>query len=194
MDMKLKDLLEEKKSAILKKWFETIIETYPTDTSGFLKKQKDRFTNPVGYSITQGAENILQALLEDKDLSQGLPYLEDIIKVRAIQDFTPARAIAFVFYLKIVVREELEKEIRQKQIYEALLSFETKVDDLALLAFNIYSECRDQLNNVKIAELKRMTFSLMKNANVLYDITAQESEQSDTGAQEFEQHDLKFSI
>ncbi|WP_309446486.1 RsbRD N-terminal domain-containing protein [Desulfosporosinus nitroreducens] len=43
MDMKLKDLLEKKKSTILQRWFEAIMATYPADTSGFLKKQKDMF-------------------------------------------------------------------------------------------------------------------------------------------------------
>jgi hypothetical protein len=176
MDIKLKDLLIEKRSSILKKWFDAIIETYPTDTSGFLKKQKDRFANPVGHTISQGTESILEALIVGKDLNEGPSYLEDIIKVRAIQDFKPAKAISFIFLLKKVVREELEKEIRQKQIYDALLIFESKVDDLALLAFNIYTECREQLNQVKIDELKRMTFTLMKKANLMYDVPAQEFE------------------
>lgn len=193
METKLKDLLKEKKAVILSKWFDAIIDTYPADTSGFLKKQKDRFTNPVGSTITQGTESIFEALIACLDLSESFPYLEDIIKVRAIQDFTPAKAVSFIFFLKNVVREELAKEIRQKQIFEALLDFETKVDDLALLAFNIYTQCREQLNQVKIDELKRMTFTLMKNANILYDVPAQESEQYDIPAH-YEQHDLKFNI
>ena len=193
METKLKDLLEDKKAVILTKWFDAVIKTYPGNTPGFLKGQKDRFANPVGFTITQGLESMLEALIAGKDLSDEFPYLEDILKVRAVQDFTPAKAVSFIFFLKNVVRDVLAKEIRQKQIYEALLDFETKVDDLALLAFNIYTKCREQLNQIKIDELKRMTYTLMKNANILYDVPAQESEQYDIPAQ-FEQHDLKFNI
>ena len=179
MDMKLKDLLEEKKSSISKKWFEAIVETYPTDASGFLKKQKDRFANPVGHTISQGTESILDALIEEKDLPEELPFLDDIIKVRAIQDFTPSKAMAFIFLLKKVVREELEKEIRQNQIDDELLTFELKIDELALFAFDIYAKFRDQLNELKTDELKRMTYTLLKKANLMYEIPAQEFKQKE---------------
>ena len=53
MNLKLKDLMEGKKSVILERWFDAILETYPTDSSGFLKKQSDRFANPVGHTISQ---------------------------------------------------------------------------------------------------------------------------------------------
>jgi len=49
MDVKLKDLLEEKRSDITKKWFEAIMETYPTEATGFLRKQKDMFANPMSW-------------------------------------------------------------------------------------------------------------------------------------------------
>ncbi|HEY8909039.1 MAG TPA: RsbRD N-terminal domain-containing protein [Desulfosporosinus sp.] len=184
MDMKLKDLLEEKRPAITKKWFDAVMETYPTDTSGFLKKQKDMFANPVGHVISQGVESILEALIQGKELSESVPFLEDIIKVRAVQDFTPSKAMSFIFLLKKVVREELDKEIRQNQMYDALLEFESKIDDLALFAFDIYSKCREQLNELKTDELKRMTFTLLKKANLMYEIPVEE----------FEHKDLKCNI
>ena len=174
MDIKLKDLLERKKSAVLKRWFDAIIETYPTDTSGFLKKQKDMFANPVGHVFTQGIESILEILIEGKDLAEGSPFLDDIIKVRAIQDFTPSKAVSFVFLLKKVVREELEKEIRQSEIAEALLEFESEVDSLAPLSFDKYLKCREQIYQLKTDELKRMTFRLLKKANLMSEIPVQE--------------------
>lgn len=179
MDMKLKDLLEDKKSAILKRWFEVIIQTYPTDTSGFLKSQKDQFANPVGHVFTQGIEKILEALMGGKDLAEDLPFLDDIIKVRAIQDFTPSKAVSFVFLLKKVVREELEKEILQSQVSDALLEFESKIDDLALLSFDKYIKCREMIYKLKTDELKRMTFTLLKKANLMSEIPVEEFERRD---------------
>ncbi|ODA40773.1 RsbRD N-terminal domain-containing protein [Desulfosporosinus sp. BG] len=179
MDIKLKDLIEGKKSVILERWFDAIIETYPTDATGFLKKKQDRFANPVGHAISKGTEGILEVLVGEKELSEDLPFLNDIIKVRAIQDFTPSKAISFVFLLKKVVRETLEKEIRQNQIYDALLRFESKIDDLALFAFNIYVKCREQIYELKTDELKRMTYTLLKKANLMYEIPVPEFEIKD---------------
>ena len=64
MDMDLKSQLKAKKSAIVKKWFDAVAETYPENTSGFLKKQKAQFTNPVGYTLSEGLEGLFEALLK----------------------------------------------------------------------------------------------------------------------------------
>ncbi|TGE31602.1 RsbRD N-terminal domain-containing protein [Desulfosporosinus sp. Sb-LF] len=176
MDAKLKDLLVDKRSAISKGWFIAIMETYPTDTSGFMQKQQDQFANPVGHTIRQGVEGLLDALLEEKDFNEGMPFLDDIIKVRAVQDFTPSKAMSFIFLLKNVVHVELGKEIRQNQITDLLFSFESRIDDLALFAFNIYVKCREQIYELKSEELKRMTHLLLKKSNLAYEIPAQELE------------------
>ncbi|HZK53538.1 MAG TPA: RsbRD N-terminal domain-containing protein [Desulfosporosinus sp.] len=179
MDIKLKSLLEEKKSSILSSWFDAIMESYPTDNTGLFKKQEDRFANPVGHTFNQGMESILEALVAEKELAESLPFLDDIIRVRTVQDFTPAKAVDFIFKLKKVVREALKKEVRQDRLDEALLNFESKIDDLALLAFNIYVTCRDQLNQLKVDELKRMTFTLLKKANLMSEIPMEEFERRD---------------
>ena len=176
MEINLKKHLEEKRSVILEKWFEAIMATYPTDSTGFLKKQKDRFLNPVGHTFTEGINSIIEALIVGEGFAESLPFIDDIIRVRAIQDFSPAQALSFVFSLKRVVREELEKEIRQNQLYDELLKFESEIDELALYAFNIYVKCREQLSDLKTDELKRMTFTLLQKANLMSEIPVEEFE------------------
>lgn len=179
MDKKFFGILEEKKSNISKRWLGAIIASYPNDNSGFLMNQKDRFANPVGYTFSTGIEGILEVLIKGEDFSESLSFLEDIIKVRAIQDFSPSKALAFMFQLKTIVREELEGEIRQNQIYDALLVFESKIDDLALNAFDIYMKYREQIYELRTDELKRMTFTLLKKANLMSEIPVQESEREE---------------
>ena len=179
MEIVFIDLLKEKKSTIAEKWFQAIIASYPMDTSGFLKNQADRFANPIGHTFSNGIDSILTSLVEGDSFDEGLPFLEDIIKVRAIQDFTAAKALDFIFALKMIVREELDKEIRQDQITSSLLGFESKVDDLALFAFDIYVKCREQIYQLKTDELKRMTFTLLKKANLMSEIPVQEFESKD---------------
>ena len=176
MESNLKKYLEEKRSVILEKWFEAIMATYPTDSTGFLKKQKDRFLNPVGHTVSEGINGVIEALIVGEGFAESMPFIDDIIRVRAIQDFSPAQALNFVFSLKRVVREELEKEIRQNQLYDELLKFESRIDELALYAFNIYVKCREQLSDLKTDELKRMTFTLLKKANLMSEIPVEEFE------------------
>lgn len=179
MDIKLKEILEDKKSTISKRWLNAIMATYPNDNSGFLMNQGDRFANPVGYTFSKGIDGIIEVLVKGEDFADGLPFLEDIIKVRAIQDFTPAKAVGFIFHLKTIVREDLRKEMRQNQIHDELLEFESKIDDLALTAFDIYVKYREQIYELRTDELKRMTFTLLKKANLMSEIPVQEFEHKD---------------
>ena len=43
--MKLENLLLQKKTAILERWYELILESYPSETGLFLKENKDRFSS-----------------------------------------------------------------------------------------------------------------------------------------------------
>jgi hypothetical protein len=167
--MMLKDLLSQKKASILKKWFHLIFETYPPDSSGFLNKEKNRFKNPVGHTIAQSIESIFDELIRGKEIDKDkvTPFLDNIIRIRAVQDFSPSRAIAFIFLLKGAVKEELEREIRQHRLFEELLRFNSDIDNLALLGFNIYMECRERLYKIRINEWKRASSNLLKKANLI---------------------------
>lgn len=53
----LHDFLKKEKKAILEKWFNLILETYPVDTASWIKKDKNQFTNPVGGYNLKGDRN-----------------------------------------------------------------------------------------------------------------------------------------
>lgn len=173
--MNLKDLLSKKKKPILERWFNLIIETYPPETTQFLKSQKDRFANPVGATIFQGIEGIFDQFLQESESEKISAFLDNVIRIRAVQDFTASQALVFIFHLKKVIREELKNEIREKGLSDEMLALESAIDDLALLSFDIFMECREQVYELKANEVKNMTFSLLKKANLIYDIEEQES-------------------
>jgi len=170
LDINLKDLLLEKKSTILKRWFNMILETYPSTTSNFLKKQKNCFANPVGYNISQGINGIFDELLNEADTDKVSPFLDNIIRIKAVQDFFPSQAMSFIFLLKKALRESLGNKIHGTHISEELLLFESKIDDLALLSFDIYMKCREKVYELKANELRNMPFSLLRKANLIYEI------------------------
>ena len=181
--MKLYNLLSEKKSAILDRWHDAVLDTYPSDTSGFLKGQKNPFLNPVGFTIFQGIENLFEELLCEnnppisplvKGGEGGLSgeraslFLDNIIRIRAVQEFTPSQSVAFVLLLKNAIREELKSELVERQLLEELLFFESKIDDMALLSFDIYMKCREKLFQLKVNELQSWTFRKLQRADEIY--------------------------
>ena len=178
--MKLYNLLSEKKSAILNRWYDAVLDTYPSDTSGWLKGQKNPFLNPVGSTIFQGIENLFEELLCEnnppisplvKGGEGGLSgeraslFLDNIIRIRAVQEFTPSQSVAFVLLLKNAIREELKSELVERQLLEELLFFESKIDDMALLSFDIYMKCREKLFQLKVNELQSGTFRKLQRAD-----------------------------
>jgi hypothetical protein len=166
--MDLKILLQERKTTIVKRWFDSITETYPDDTSRFLKKHKDQFTNPVGYTISEGIEHLFDALLQGMLQDKVSAFLDSIIRIRAIQDFTPSEAVAFIFRLRKVIRQELGDEIlKQQGMLEALSAFDSAIDDLALYAFDIYMRCREKIYELKANEARNMTFRLLQKAKLI---------------------------
>ncbi len=165
--MTLETFLSEKKPAIAEKWFHLILATYPADTSNFLKNQKDRFTNPVGHTIHQGIEEILDELIHVVDIGKVSPFLDSILRVRAVQDFTPSQAVSFIFSLKSVIREELEGDKNFAVSPGELRELDSRIDSLALASFDIFERCREKLYEIKANELRRMTFRLVQRANEL---------------------------
>ena len=185
--MTLSTFLVQKRSAILKKWFDLIIKTYPTDAQGFLKRQKNRFANPVGHTISKEIAALYDGLFSEGDPTDKISaFLDRIIRIRAIQDFSPSAAIAFVFFLKKLIREELENESWEGDMADDLWKLEEKIDQLALLSFDIYMKCREQIYELKANEFKNMTTRLLQRANVIWEDPAQKPDQDGVSEAEHE--------
>lgn len=168
----LDKLLLDNKEAILKKWLQLVVETYPKDSQQLLATKSDRFSNPVSADLHQGLEGLFNGLMTAKeDAYDFSEFLDKVVRIRAVQDFTPANALVFLFYIKNAVREILAPKINEYGIFEELLNFESKVDSLVLLAFNIYMSCREDLCNVRIAEINRRTSRIWERVCRKYGVT-----------------------
>ncbi len=179
--MDLKGLLFERKSAILSKWFEVILDTYPAKTSKFLKNQNDLFSNPVGSTMFQGLESLLEEIIDDNMDSQRVSlFLDNIIRVRAIQDFSASQAVAFIFSTKDIIRQEVESAVASgnilpNQVLIDLRHLESKIDGLALLSFDVYMKCREKIYEIKANEVKNMTYRLLQQAKLISESPEKES-------------------
>ena len=122
--MKLDDLLNEKKKTILENWFHAILESYPPDSINFFKNKKDQFQNPVGHTISEGIASIFDGLLGDFCREDIAAPLDRIVKIRSVQDFSPAQAVGFAFLLKDVIRNQVGEEISQYRLEEQLYTFD----------------------------------------------------------------------
>ena len=168
--MKLEKLLSEKGPAVLDRWLKLILESYPADAQRFLKKQKDPFANPVRHTISKEIESIYGELLKGVDRERVSPSLDRIIRIRAVQDFSPSQAVAFVFLLKQVIREVLDKEIREHHLSDDLLALESQIDDLALVAFDVYMGCKEKIYALSANEARNQVYRLLQKKGLMAEI------------------------
>ena len=145
-------VLSEQKRALLEKWLERTLATYPSQTLRFLHGEKDRFRNPVGHTLREGLATLLDEITGEMDPAKIGPALESIVRLRAVQDFTPSQAVGFVYLLREILPEELaggEPPDVQKRI-----------DETALLAFDLFMKCREEIYEIKAREAQRKVYVL----------------------------------
>ncbi len=170
--MTFEGLLHKRKTAIARRWLDKTLETYSPDSSAFLKRNKDQFANPVGKAFSDGTQAIVDGLFaeaEPVDPRELCSHLESMIKIRSLQELTPSEAVSFVFILKEAVREELADHISHEGNLDELLTFETRIDQLALFAFDIYTKCREKVFELRINEVKRTGYRQLRKAGLIVD-------------------------
>ncbi len=165
--MSVEDFLVRHKPAVLKKWQHLIVSSYPTEVAEFLKRERDRFQNPVGYLINRLTEQTYEVLASSLSLDSLFDVINDFVKVRAVQDLSPSQAVRFVFLLKQAIREEAKEALAHPGFAAELLAVESKIDDVALLVFESYMMCREKIYSLKIREVKNGAFKLHRDMTAL---------------------------
>ena len=161
----MQNLLKEKKTAILERWFHLILETYPNDTASMMRKDKDQFTNPVGSTVSREIEVLFKNLCEGSQDETCQSSLDSILKIRSVQDFSPSKAVGFIFLLKRAIGETLKNEIYKEPVVDRWLKFESRIDALALQAFDIYMDCREKICEIRVNQAraeKEMALRMME--------------------------------
>jgi virulence-associated protein VapD len=158
------DILKEKKALILKNWQNRIYESYHPDARKFLEGEKDRFNNPVGACIKRETEALLNGLIENAEAVKLIESMDNFVRVRSVQDFTASQAVNFMFLLKNVLKEACAEELQESEIMKELIDFEIRIDRLTFLAFDVYMNCREQINRIRLKEVKNRSAVLFEKA------------------------------
>jgi len=149
------ELLQKNKNAIVQRWLDDALATYPGDASVAFKNQKDPFANPVGHSLRVATRSVFEALLDAADDDQICQHLHEVVKIRAVQQLSASQALEFIFCLKEAVPAGVGKAVRDSRFSTELAEFERRIDRIALAAFDVFVECREQLSQLRVNEVKR---------------------------------------
>jgi hypothetical protein len=166
---RLVPLFSAKSPAILEKWLDILLGSYFPETAQFLKKEKDPFSNPVAHQLSRGLTDLMAVLVEEKSVEEARAALDEIIRVLALQDIHPSQALAFVFPLTQVIREEVAQERQDPPLAPEMTELESRIDGLALVGFDGYMQRREKLCELKVNEVKARVSGLLRRAGI--DIT-----------------------
>lgn len=153
--------LAARKQAILKSWFQVTVDSYPADTARFIKSQKDPFANPVGQTTHKSLEALVDALIKRAGREAIAQALDPILRIRAVQSFSPSAATGFIFSLKPIIRQHLAGS------GEVLEEVDRRIDEMAMVAFDIYVACREKIYELKANESRKQFFGSLKRAGLI---------------------------
>lgn len=160
---------------VLERWFTSIAETYPRVTATFLAARRDRFGNPVGHSISAAIGPIYDQVVSEMDEDVLAEALDGIIRVRAVQDFSPSGAVGFVFALKSAIRGTSNGRPLPPGVLDEI---DRRIDRVALMAFDVYAQCRERLHDIRANEIRARSIRLLERAGVGPVAVGHEEEQS----------------
>jgi hypothetical protein len=103
----------------------------------------------VGQTIKDGIPLLVDELFGDMNSDRVKQALEGIVRIRAVQAFSTKQAVGFVFLLKKILHQQLSAD------WTLLLKLDSRVDEMALAAFDLYVQCRKQTYDIQVSEAKR---------------------------------------
>jgi hypothetical protein len=160
--MTLKLSITRNHKELLKKWFQATIDTYPQQSARILGKDVNRFDNPVGAVTRETLEDVLQLLASDYTSESLEKALDPIIRIRAVQAFSAAEAVSFIFFLK---------DIGETVIDSAhIRAFDRMVDQVVLAGFNRLMKCREDIFLLKATESKRRIHAAFERAGLVKEL------------------------
>ena len=148
----------EVREAIAEQWLDRVLRTYPGQPARFLGGEPDPFRNPVGYTVRQALGILLDELLLGMEADKVTAALDSIVQIRAVQDFTPSQALEFLFQLKTILRGH--------DVGPGLDLLYSRIDEMALQAFDLYVKYREKTYQVKANEARRQVYVLERSAGL----------------------------
>lgn len=170
--MNITELCNKQRDTLLPRWVELFFAGYPLDGSGFLRTQNDPFANPVGR-ITREALAVLYDAVAGNDTEPETVRgaMDELMRLRAVQDMPPSKAVGPLYLLKPLLRQNILPEYLGQDAAGAerlagYLAVESRVDSLGLMALDLYAGAREKVFNLRVEEIKRSQSQVVRWAKL----------------------------
>lgn len=165
--MDLNQQIMGKRKKILRLWYQEVLECFPKQSRVLIASNADRFSNPIGFTLGEGIEEIFSFLVGEKSLPEIDSALGRLIKLKAIQEVRDTNQLAFLFSLKRIVRENCGAYSKGFSEIRELLEIESRLDQIVQKAYEIYVQSREKILELQVNEIKNKTYMFRRLADEL---------------------------
>ena len=148
------NISSEQRHSVAQEWLALTLQTYPSQSMQFLLRESDAFRNPIGQTLKDGIPLLVDEVFGEMNSDRVRQALEGIVRIRAVQNFSAREAVGFVFLLKKIFQDKLPDDP------ESCRELDSRVDELALVAFDLYVQCRGQISDIQVNEARRRVAQL----------------------------------
>jgi hypothetical protein len=163
------ELIGRERERIARAWTDRLLAPFGPDGQSFFRREKNAFANPVGTTFERELRALVDALADNAPWTELERALDEIVRIRAVQDAAPSQAVGFVFALKDVLREVLQVELTQPELQAELRDLDAHIDRMGLLVFDLYTRQREKVAQLRINDVKRRVADLIKRTGYFVD-------------------------
>lgn len=159
--MGLSSRMQEKRREVIAAWYDHLLGTYQEVAAKAIRNNSDQFANPMGHTLTEAITTLYDELQKGMDSGKVAEALDDIIRIRSIQDFSASGAVGFIVALKGIMRKVLGESAGSAAEWRKV---DDELDEMMLSAFDVYMDCRKAIYEIRAGEIKRQMHMLLRKA------------------------------
>jgi len=157
--MALTTMSAEMRDRFLEEWLVCTLGTYPDQACRFLREEPDPFRNPVGHTLDVSLKGLTEELFGGFDRARVTVWLDAVIHLRAVQEFSSADAVGFVALARHAADRVSEKGSPGFGP-GALDVLGARIDDMVVIAADLLDRCREEIHAIGARAAHRRVFVL----------------------------------
>ncbi|MFP4194621.1 MAG: RsbRD N-terminal domain-containing protein [Desulfobacterales bacterium] len=165
------EIISANRNRWISQWFDAVINSYPEESAGFFKDTSDPFSNPVGATLKKGIKDLFDVVTAGNfDSRAAHEALEPMIRLRALQEFTPSEALGFITDIKWIIRGDSAADQNNQAVAERLDRIAEAADRALLTAFDIYMECKKHVYDLRARQARDSVRELLVKKELISEL------------------------
>lgn len=149
------EIIYARREKWISKWFEGLMHSYPEESARFFKDTRDPFSNPVGSALEKGIRALFDVVSADIfDSRAAHEALEPMIRIRALQEFSPSEALGFIPKIKSIIKQDPAVKEQGGAAADSLGRIADNSDKALLTAFDLYMDCKKHVYNLRARQAR----------------------------------------